>query len=376
MDYNKYGSEKLSIKNNTPKKSKKNKFKKTSQLNDNSIDDYSEKKNLFSGKNNKYKENSSKLKRLKKTIKDTFNEFTNKGLRKYKNINSDKNNYTNNISIPYFSIMIILYSVIYFFVYKSIKRRKNIEKIDEYIYENIYDENIYNRTLNKIMKMKKVVYTINFDNYDLLRNITRQEGFDYFAFLDTDLDKYNYTNWTILPVPEEVKNLNISIHKKTRYIKTHPHLYFQNYSLSIYIDAAYPIIGDLNEFLLRILEPKYNIYTLEHFDRNCVYQEIKRVVEIKREKKEIADIVEEKYKKENVPHELGLIEGALIIRKHNEKECIYLMELWWEQIKNYSHRDQLSFNYVLWKTGIKIKYFPKNFASRYFNLIWNHLKVK
>ena len=48
------------------------------------------------------------------------------------------------------------------------------------------------------------------------------------------------------------------------------------------------------------------------------------------------------------------IEGALIVRKHNEKECVYLMEQWWEQIKNYSHRDQLSFNYVLWKTGKKI----------------------
>ena len=224
--------------------------------------------------------------------------------------------------------------------------------------------------------MKKVVYTINFDNYDLLRNITRQEGFDYFAFLDTGLDQYNYSNWTIVPVPYEIKNLNISVAKKTRYIKTHPHLFFKNYSLSIYIDAAYPIIGDLNEFLLRILEPKYNIYCLEHYERNCIYQEIKEVVRVKREKKEMANIVEEKYKKENVPHDLGLIEGALMVRKHNEKECIYLMEQWWDQIKNYSHRDQLSFNYVLWKTGIKIKYFPKNFANRYFTLAWNHLKVK
>ena len=303
MDYNKYSCEKLTIKINTIKKSKKNKSKKYSQLNDNSNDDYSEKKNLYSEKNNKSKVNSSKLKSLKKGIKETFNEFSNKGLRKYKKINNDKKNCANNNNMPYFSIMIILYSVIYYFVYKIIKSRK---KIDDDIYENIYDENIYNRTLNNITNMKKVVYTINFGNYDQLRNITRQEGFDYFAYLDTGLDQYNYSNWTILPVPQEIKNLNVSVMKKTRYIKTHPHLFFKNYSLSIYIDAAYPIIGDLNEFLLRILEPKYNIYCLEHYERNCIYKEIKEVVRVKREKKEMANIVEEKYKKENVPHYFGI----------------------------------------------------------------------
>ena len=170
--------------------------------------------------------------------------------------------------------------------------------------------------------------------------------------------------------------MNVSDVKKTRFIKSHPHLFFKNYSLSIYIDASYPLIGDLNEFLLRILEPNYNIYCLEHYERDCIYKEIKEVVRVKREKKQIADIVEEKYKQENFPHDLGLIEGALIVRKHNSKECIYLMEQWWEQIKNYSHRDQLSFNYVLWKSGINIKYFSKNFANKYFRLAWNHPNPK
>ena len=37
------------------------------------------------------------------------------------------------------------------------------------------------------------------------------------------------------------------------------------------------------------------------------------------------------------------------------------METWWEQVRDYSHRDQLSFNYALWKNQeTKIKYLDKS----------------
>ena len=43
------------------------------------------------------------------------------------------------------------------------------------------------------------------------------------------------------------------------------------------------------------------------------------------------------------------------------------MEEWWQEIKMYSYRDQLSFNYVMWKLGTKVYYFPKNFIIEYFS---------
>jgi hypothetical protein len=53
-----------------------------------------------------------------------------------------------------------------------------------------------------------------------------------------------------LKVPDEVKNLNVSTVKMQRFLKLHPHLYFQNYELSIYIDGTFIIKGNLDEFLL------------------------------------------------------------------------------------------------------------------------------
>ena len=57
----------------------------------------------------------------------------------------------------------------------------------------------------------------------------------------------------------------------------------------------------------------------------------------------MSKLIWERYKKEKFPDNNGLIEGCLIIRKHNEKEVINQMENWFEEIEKYSHRDQLSF---------------------------------
>ena len=49
------------------------------------------------------------------------------------------------------------------------------------------------------------------------------------------------------------------------------------------------------------------------------------------------------------------------------------MEAWFDELKCNSHRDQLSFNYVLWKNSdIKVKYLDKNiYKSEWFS--WNGL---
>ena len=43
------------------------------------------------------------------------------------------------------------------------------------------------------------------------------------------------------------------------------------------------------------------------------------------------------------------------------------MNDWFHEIKLNSHRDQLSFNYILWKTGNKdVKYISKKYIDKYF----------
>ena len=240
----------------------------------------------------------------------------------------------------------------------------------------IYIDYKYNESLNYLKHLKKVVYSAIFGNYDDIKKVNPQNGFDYILFSDNYNSNYknNKTNWIFMPIPEIVNNLNISIVKKQRFLKLHPHLFFQKYDLSIYIDSNFEIKEDLNEFLLRILTPKYNIYFFEHPDRNNNMDETFAVTKYNKEKNTMAKLVRERYKFENFTDNGGLIEGCLIIRKHNEKKCINLMNKWYEEIEKYSYRDQLSFNYVLWKEKDKIKYISKNYALEYFNQNY-HLKV-
>ena len=111
----------------------------------------------------------------------------------------------------------------------SIKLNKKYQ-INENIYILLYKNNFHARILS-IKKLKKVIYGALFNNYDKLIPFERQEGFDYFLFSDNEIK--DITNWTLLPIPDIVNNLNISIIKKQRFLKLHPHLFFINYDISI-----------------------------------------------------------------------------------------------------------------------------------------------
>ena len=63
-----------------------------------------------------------------------------------------------------------------------------------------------------------------------------------------------------------------------------------------------------------------------------------------------------KYAMLGFPRNNGLITGMVILRRHNEKDCIETMEDWWKEIKYGSKRDQLSFNYCAWKNRLKFNY--------------------
>jgi hypothetical protein len=147
------------------------------------------------------------------------------------------------------------------------------------------DDNLKPINLSYINNLKKLVYTVNFGNYDTIKKIDKQKGYDYFIFMDKYKTKLHNSNWTKIPMPKIVKNLNISIIKKQRFIKTHPELFFPNYDLSIYIDGIFTIKGNLDEFLLRILTPSLSIYTLEHPDRNTINQELLAVEKLKKDNK-------------------------------------------------------------------------------------------
>ena len=220
----------------------------------------------------------------------------------------------------------------------------------------------------KLTNNKKVVYTCITGGYDnLLEPSYITQDFDYVCFTD-DLS-IKSTVWDIRSMPKEAEGL--SNVKKQRYVKINPHKLLGEYDISIWVDGNVDLEGDLNKFINESFEDDISVYVPKHPSRDCIYAEAKAVLSMRKDTKEIVNPQMEKYEKEGFPKKYGLLQSNILLRKHNEPDCIKLMETWFNELKDNSHRDQLSFNYALWKNqDVKVKYLDKYiYKSEYFH--WN-----
>ena len=150
-------------------------------------------------------------------------------------------------------------------------------------------------------------------------------------------------------------------------MKIHPHKFFRNYDLSLYIDANYVIKGDLDDYLINTLNPIDHIYIPHLQFGKGIKQAIEKAIEKKLDDSNLLKEVMDRYNKLNILSKSGIVNAGLIIRKHNTKDCIKLMEKWWEEVRDYSHVDGFAFNYAGYKTGVRFLYTSYQFALFYFN---------
>lgn len=127
-------------------------------------------------------------------------------------------------------------------------------------------------------------------------------------------------------------------------------MFFRNYQYSIWIDGNVIFYKNPLEYIHNnkfdyILIPK-------HPQRDCIYDEGNICIKWRKDTKENVNPLLKFLTNENYPKHYGLVQSNIILRKHNDPNCIKLMESWWNIIKNFSKRDQLSFNYCCWKLNL------------------------
>lgn len=205
--------------------------------------------------------------------------------------------------------------------------------------------------------MKIVVYTCITNDYDQIKTYHNQSNsnIDFICFTDNPNLIYNDNGWTIRAIPQDLQIF--SKVKQQRLLKILPHKYLNNYDISIWVDGNIQVRCDIEKFLTNIDLDKYCFYTRKHPSRNCIYEEGNVVIRYGKDSVKSIDNQLSGYKKEGFPKNFGLVETAIIIRKHNDKQCIIIDNMWAKELVNKSHRDQMSFDYVRWKTGIEIGYF-------------------
>lgn len=193
---------------------------------------------------------------------------------------------------------------------------------------------------------KKVIYTVITGGYDGLIEQPQVKGYDFVCFTDnTDLKS---ETWQIKPLPEGLEGLTKA--KQQRNVKILAHKYLPEYDFSIYIDGNVKIVGDINKFVKEnCSKTKGYIFIGKHPSRDCIYEEAKACIYSNKDDSHLMTDQVIAYHKEGMPLHYGLTQNCIILRYHNNDNCKRLMELWWNEVKEKSHRDQLSLYYCLWK---------------------------
>ena len=217
---------------------------------------------------------------------------------------------------------------------------------------------------------KKVIYTCITGAYELLDDpFILSPGYDYVCF--TNYDKIKSDIWEIRPIPKELDGL--SEVKKQRCIKINAHKYLPEYDFSIWVDGSVKLKKDVNEFVEKNCSRKDgSVFIPSHPMRKCIYEEMNACIRMKKDTEANIKIQREKYLKAGFPKNYGLVQTNIMMRYHNEPDCIRLMETWADELIKYSHRDQLSFNYALWKNpDVRFVYIDKGTCrTQYF--LWDN----
>ena len=203
-----------------------------------------------------------------------------------------------------------------------------------------------------VVKKKYVIYTALIGGYDEIKQpLVVDNRFDYILF-SNDIKEDRVGVWQVRPISYH-NNDNTRI---CRYVKTHPEDLLQDYDFSIWMDSNIRVLTPfVYERCVELYKQGCLIASMNHLERNCIFEEAFYVQEHHLEYESVILKWCHQLHTQNYPKDNGLFETNVVYRMHN-KMIEKLDNFWWWCIDTYSRRDQLSFNYALWKMGVSCEY--------------------
>lgn len=192
------------------------------------------------------------------------------------------------------------------------------------------------------------IYTINTGSYEGSNIYLKKSNIDTLYFTD-DLDCiYSCLNNGLLPFYVDTKGKEPKLIQRT--IKTNPTQFLPyNYEKSVYIYGNIFIKNyDILNNYLKILD-YHDIVCFKHPKRNLVLNEAKKVVELRLEKLDNVNKIIIEMKENNFKDNIGLTETNILLRNHKK---IKKFNKDWCRCINICRRDQVSFDYLLYKNNV------------------------
>jgi hypothetical protein len=235
--------------------------------------------------------------------------------------------------------------------------------------------------------MKVTIYSAVFGGYDPEPyNVTSMHRENVVFRLYTDSIVPNgpgipatFNGWEILNTIEEPFEGKDKFAKMNRYFKLNPQIAAPDSDINVYIDGNKQLF-DIDK-LLWYCQRLWNnndidAYFYNHEHRTTVQQEIKEIIQFRRDdpakvKRQFKDYWDEGFR-----DEIPLCVASVQIRKTNAPALQEMLNFWYNEVLNKSYRDQISWPYAIWKT--KFTRFKRlDVKTERFNMIANinHKKV-
>lgn len=215
--------------------------------------------------------------------------------------------------------------------------------------------------------LKKVVYTCICGRYDsLISHSYVCDDWDYVCFTDDqELLRTGHNQWTIRPLAYADRDNT----RNNRWHKMFPDKILGEYEMSLYLDGNINITNsELFDYINNELigEESKTLVINSHHARNCIYQEANVCKKLNLDSASVIDSQMLIFKQLNYPECNGLTENFMIYRRHHNPQVKEVMADWWYWVSNYSKRDQLSFNFVIWtwNHNFKIYLFEGRFSRK------------
>lgn len=199
---------------------------------------------------------------------------------------------------------------------------------------------------------KIVIYSALVGAYDEVPQPEVVDDRFNFVLFTNEIKKDKVGVWKVCPIPYQNKDTT----RVARYVKTHPEALLPDYEFSVWMDMNVIIKTNyLYERVMQLIKEGVEVSSMCHHTYNCIYDEAFSVMHMRVERESIVVKWCQHLRNEQYPIHNGLCETNVLFRQHDEIVRGF-DELWWSCIDGNSRRDQLSFNYALWKMGIPVHY--------------------
>jgi hypothetical protein len=212
----------------------------------------------------------------------------------------------------------------------------------------------YNRS--KHIKPKVAVYTCISGAYDaLITPEALNPEWDYILFTDAKLQGLSHLQLRPLPYKDDDPV------RVARFVKINAHIVLPEYDYTLWVDGNILLKNNgFFNYIASLISGKYDICFRQHPDRNCVYEEIKKCQELKKDDFGIMRRQVRRYEILNFPQNAGMFSTGVIFRKNTSDTALF-NNIWWKELSNGSRRDQLSVVYALKLSGLTFTLFDQSY---------------